>query len=237
MKTTIRSLLAALACGTLVSQASAGLLLAVEGTPVDGVMINTSGQVKTVLTTVWHTDHALSDVAIEAVVGRNTLPVVTGRAWLSTAVGVGTPASAVVAYRSFSLPYADPHDGGPAPQWLQLFSGLDLEAGTYHLTIASDSGHGAWYRDLTASVAAAPGLQRLGDDFSVAPAMAVDPVNAFASDFGFQHGDVDTRLLWRLSGEVVDQPSTVPLPASLWLLVAALPGLCLRRPRPASSTP
>lgn len=236
MRTTLPALLCSAAIAGLcaATPSHAALLLAVEGAPVDGLMINTRGPVQNVISTAWSFDRSYVGIGIEAVVARYSTAAVTGHAWLTTAIGPGTTASAVVAESSFALPYADPVDGNPAPQWLQLFAGLELDAGTYYLTLSSDSGYGGWFRDPGASVTEASGVDRIGDDFSTEQ-LGIDAQRPYASNFGPQAGDVPLTMLWRMNGREAE--AAVPAPASPWLLTLALPAALLsaRKRRPTCS--
>ena len=146
--------LGALALG--VCMASGNTVISIDGTPNADYILD-SGQM---IGVTWSQTDPYFDVAITVRAQGWDLGG-TGTAYLTRSIGAGTTEADQVALTQFSFPSAN------SP--VSLFNGLNLQPGTYYLTLTADPGaDGLWEGVFagTAVVTAAPGVTLLPDYYS-----------------------------------------------------------------------
>lgn len=176
----------------------------------DGWIVLYSGEAFAVS---WTQSTELTNVSISAELSGLGSATETGRAFLTTALGLGTTMADQVAFQAFTFPSTESS--------ITLFSGLDLPAGTYYLSVVGDSpSYGSGWIS------------------STAPTIQTGPGDAFANNYGFRS---PTTPFLPSSDVWVDSPhspnyavtgtSAVPEPAASGLLLFAFPFLMPARRR------
>jgi hypothetical protein len=138
----------------------------------------------------------------------------SGVAYLTTSSGPGTTIADQVASIAFNVPF------GPASTQVQLFSGLDLPAGAYYLTIAADPGD-----EIGWNVTTSPTIET-GAGASVNPGMGCfNGSSPSPYPPGTTGSCVADTLLFAVTGN-----ASVPEPGTFSMLaVLAVAALLLRR--------
>lgn len=175
----------------------------------DGWIVLYSGQAFGVS---WIQSSEFTNVSISAELTGFGSTTQTGRAFLTTKLGLGTTVADQVAFQSFTFPSNESS--------VTLFSGLDLPAGTYFLSLVGDSpSYGS------------------GWVVSQSPSIQSGPGDSFANDYGFRSPTtpfLPSSDVWVDPGKPnfsVTGTNTVPEPTAFCLLLIASPFLATMRRR------
>lgn len=217
-------LLGAALVAALASPVSAGTLLQIDDDG-QGLYVSPPIGFRGAFASGFHLDATFTQLSVEILIGSFNGVYPAGKAFLTTAIGVGTtPASEIVqtalSYPSISSPSA----------YTTVFTGLTLGPGDYYLVLESPiqgpTEPLAFF--LGDTVTTFGGISFLGDFGRV-------PADAYAPATDFVGSDVSNYRI-RISGErAVD----VPAPDASALLAGLAVLLCagLRSPRPACRRP
>ncbi len=164
------------------------------------------------LASSWTQSVAFNDVTISVLLGNTG--TFDGSAYLTTAILPGTTTVDQVASVNFAYSYDPSNPGGS--DWLTLFTGIDLSAGTYYLTLASPGrGTFGWTAASPLTITTAAGVTDNSDYFAYGN--AVDTAYAPASELANEH----LGLEYQVSGVPVPEPATGLLLAAALLACGA----------------
>jgi hypothetical protein len=176
--------------------ANAATIVGVSG-PVD--FSGSIAQDVQVITVGFTTGQAYNDVSFSAYIRGPVAESYT--AYLTTAIGPGTTVANQVASITGNLPGANP--GGLTT----IFTGLNLPADTYYVTIyQTASGGGSWSSTETPLTTALPGSFHTFSGYFITNGAAV--VYAPASPFVDLEANTGRRLLYSLDTSTVPEPGT-----------------------------
>jgi hypothetical protein len=217
----IRSLIIALAYAVVPSHA--GTIISVTGSnQINWSLNDVQGPYVQTLGAGWSTAQAYNNVTVTAELGLgDAVAPLTIEAFLTRTIGAGTTVADEVASTILS---ASPATFAPTP--ITIFTGLELTAGTYFLTIAAIGQDGIWFGDESPLITATPGTTLLGRYREKSqPMVGYIPANMI--QLGTTEGPQQMRF-------AVTEDSAVPEPTTLVLVGGACWALvALRRKAPA----
>jgi hypothetical protein len=162
------------------------------------------GEANQYLMMSWTTSQTFTDVAISAYVYTTDNDYTDATAYLTTQVGPGATSATLIASNDITLPYSSTY---PSPEQ-NLFSGLNLDPGTYYLILAAPSEGGyvrGWLNG--GSAITAPGVTVI-DNALFTQLTYSDTSYPPASDF---FGTYGASLAFDVTGTPVPEPSTMLL--------------------------
>jgi hypothetical protein len=188
--------------GVLAQPASASTILSVQ--PYNGGTFTLGAQfLSQALLVSWTSVDIYSDVSITVDVEQGDPPL-SGVAYLTTRIGPGTTPADEVA----TAPFIPPAVNGP----LTIFTGLDLDPGTYYLILYGPApGLGAWAHNINATIVTGIGVTRNPDLLANEIKTGGSIVNLSyppASTFGLYDGFQQNMIL-EITGEFVPEPGTL----------------------------
>ena len=158
-------------------------------------------------------------VSISAEIGGITTQSVT--AYLTTQIGPGTTVANEIASTTIGLP-------GPGPVLTPIFTGLNLAAGSYYLTLfhPTDTG-GSWYHSSAATVGTAPGSSHDFDGYYITnyPGVALPayaPSATFVPLMSFANPPQNSDFLYLVETAEIPEPTTSALAGIALLALATL---------------
>ena len=153
----------------------------------------------------WSQTIPYENVAVSVDLTAWGLTTETGRAFLSTTIGTGASQADQVAYTTFTFPSSE--------SYVSLFSGLNLSAGNYYLSLVgdSDSYASAWLGPNGPTIVTGPGVT-LGSSYGfVSPGVSYLPSSAV------YNGGMITNF--SVTGTAVPEPATYGILAGLSTLM------------------